>query len=141
MIGKKLNMRKYILVALIILVFGCHSNTVEKPTNLIDKDKMTDILYDISLLEAVKNQNINGGITSKIANQFIYKKYKIDSIQFVKSNTYYASDIEEYKKMFEKIKARLNTEIQKNDAVLRKSGQVVLPNQNSPQNSDIPQVH
>jgi hypothetical protein len=34
----------------------------------------------------------------------------------------------------------LNAEIQKNDEALRKSGQVVVPNQNSPNISDIPQV-
>lgn len=119
---------------------SCNSNSVEKPDNLIDKDKMTDILYDMSLLEAIKTQNINGGITPKTANKYIYKKYKIDSIQFAKSNKYYASDIEEYKKMFEKIKDRLNAEIEKNDAEMKKTGQPVTPNPTSTQNSDTPQV-
>lgn len=128
------------IVCLIFLVMSCNSNSVEKPDNLIDKDKMTDILYDMSLLEAIKTQNINGGITPKTANKYIYKKYKIDSIQFAKSNKYYASDIEEYKKMFEKIKDRLNAEIEKNDAEMKKTGQPVTPNPTSTQNSDTPQV-
>lgn len=133
-------MKEFLILGTILLIFGCNSNTVEKPSNLIGEDEMIAILYDISLLEAVKNHNISGGITVKSANKFIYKKYKIDSIQFVKSNTYYASDIEKYKKMFEKVKNRLNAEIKKNDKALRNSGQVVLPNQNVPNNSDIPQV-
>ncbi len=122
------------LLGLIVLFFGCNSNSVEKPKNLIDKDKMVDILYDISLLEAIKTQNIGGGITVKMGNEYIYKKYKIDSIQFVKSNKYYASDIEEYKKMFEKVKEKLSAETLKNDVELKKNGQAVPPN------SDIPQV-
>jgi DNA modification methylase len=128
------------LVCLLFLVMGCHTTTVEKPNNLIDKDKMIDILYDMSLLEAIKTQNINGGMTNKAANEYIYKKYKIDSVQFVKSNKYYASNLDEYKKMFEKIKERLNNEITKIDEELKKKGQAVPPNQNSTSNSDTPQV-
>ena len=108
-------MKGFLILVTMLLIFSCNSNTVEKPSNLIEEDEMIAILYDISLLEAVKNQNISGGITVKYANEFIFRKYKIDSIQFVKSNTYYASDIEEYKKMFEKVKTRLNAEIQKNE--------------------------
>lgn len=128
-------MRKSILLGLIVLLFGCNSNSIEKPDNLIDKDKMVDILYDISLLEAIKTQNISGGITPEMGNDFIYKKYKIDSLQFVKSNKYYASDIEGYKKMFEKVKERLNTETLKIDGELK--GNV---NPNSTLNSNTPQV-
>ena len=133
-------MKKSILLGLIILVVGCNSNSVEKPKNLIGKDKMIDILYDISLLEAIKTQNINGGIAVKMGNDYIYKKYKIDSIQFVKSNKYYASDIAEYKKMFEKIKERLNAETLKINAELKKKGQAVPPNPNNTSNSNTPQV-
>jgi hypothetical protein len=133
-------MKKSILLVLIVLLFGCNNNSLEKPNNLIDKDKMVDILYDITLLEAIKTQNINGGITVKMGNQYIYKKYKIDSIQFVKSNKYYASDIDEYKKMFEKVKEKLSSETLKNDAEMMKNGQVVQPNPNSTLNSDTPQV-
>ena len=133
-------MKKSILLVLIVLLFGCNNYSLEKPNNLIDKDKMVDILYDITLLEAIKTQNINGGITVKMGNQYIYKKYKIDSIQFVKSNKYYASDIDEYKKMFEKVKEKLSSETLKNDAEMMKNGQVVQPNPSSTLNSDTPQV-
>ncbi|MCF6131168.1 DUF4296 domain-containing protein [Flavobacterium wongokense] len=105
--------RVIILICCIFSAVGCNSNSVEKPDNLIGKDKMIDILYDISLLEAVKNQNLNGGISSKVANEYIYKKYKIDSVQFVKSNKYYASNIDDYKKMFDKVKERLTKETKK----------------------------
>jgi hypothetical protein len=133
-------MKKNILLILIVVFLGCNNNSVEKPKNLIGKDKMVDILYDISLLEAIKSQNINGGITTKMGNDYIYKKYKIDSVQYSKSNKYYASDIEEYKKMFEKVKEKLNAETLKIDTELKKKGQTVPPNTNSTLNSDIPQV-
>jgi hypothetical protein len=44
------------------------------------------------------------------SNQYIYKKYKIDSVQFAQSNIYYAADYKEYEKMYIQIKARLDKE-------------------------------
>lgn len=130
-------MKKLLVFGLITLFFSCNSS-VEKPKNLIGKDKMIDILYDISLLEAIKSQNINGGITSKAASEYIYKKYKIDSMQFVNSNKYYASNIEEYKKMFEEVKERLTKETLKTEGANTNSQQV--PSTSIPPNQDVPQV-
>jgi len=103
---------KTLLLAFLLVFISC-ANTVEKPKKLIDKDKMVDILFDIALLEAVKSQNINGGISSKKANEFLFKKYQIDSLQWEENNKYYASDIEEYKKMYQEVKRRLEEETQK----------------------------
>jgi len=110
---KILKMRIKTLLLAFLLVFVSCANTVEKPKKLIDKDKMVDILFDIALLEAVKSQNINGGISSKKANEFLFKKYQIDSLQWEENNKYYASDIEEYKKMYQEVKRRLEEETQK----------------------------
>lgn len=93
---------------------------------------MIDILYDISLLEAIKSQNINGGISTKNANDFLFKKYKIDSIQLEKSNKYYASDIEEYKIMYLEVKKRLEEETKKGDG---KTDESIIPD-----NPETPQV-
>jgi hypothetical protein len=131
------------LVALICCVFAmisCNNNSVEKPNNLIGKEKMVDILYDMSVLEAIKNQNINGGISAKVGNDYIYKKYKIDSTQFVKSNKYYASNIDDYKKMFDEVKARLTKETQKTEKAMQKSGQEIPPTKPVPTNPDVPQI-
>ena len=106
-------MKKVILLVTLLFIFGCQNNVVEKPKNLIEKSTMEDVLYDISLLEAVKTQNIEGGITSEKINEYIYKKYKIDSVQLMKSNKYYASDVVEYKKMYQNIKERLEIENKK----------------------------
>lgn len=138
---KILKMRSIvILICCVFSVVGCNNNAIEKPNNLIGKDKMVAILYDISLIEAIKNQNINGGISSKAGTDYIYKKYKIDSLQFVKSNKYYASNIEEYKKMFEEVKDRLTKETAKIENETKKNGPVVTPTSPTPTNSDVPQV-
>jgi hypothetical protein len=99
-------MRKGILISFFLIVIGCTS-TIEKPKNLISKDKMINVLYDLSLLQAIKAQNISGGINKIGIDDYIYKKYKIDSIQLAQSNKYYASDMEEYKKIFAAVKTKL----------------------------------
>lgn len=128
-----------ILLCCIFSFIGCN-NSVPKPENLIAKDKMIDILYDISLLEAIKTQNMNGGISSKMSNEYIFKKYKIDSLQFVKSNKYYASDLEGYKSMFEAVKEKMNKKTLEIETETKKNGGTVPPNPNSTLNSDTPQV-
>lgn len=127
-------MKKIIFFCLAILAIGCNNSVIEKPSNLIEKDKMVDILYDISLLETVKSQGIKSRISQSEINQYILKKYKIDSLQLVSSNKYYASDAEEYKKMFEKVKAKLDEDDKK---VTGKTTE----EKNSTENSDAPKVY
>lgn len=134
-------MKKFIvLVCSVFLVISCKDTSVTKPIDLIEKDKMIDILLDVSLLEAIKNQNIGGGLSSKEGYNFLYKKYKIDSIQFVKSNKYYASDIEEYKKMFEKVKERLTKHTNNIEGKMKINGQKDSPTSIIPTNSEVPQI-
>ncbi|MDR6845407.1 DUF4296 domain-containing protein [Flavobacterium granuli] len=120
-------MRKIIsLFALVTLFLSCNKDLVEKPDNLIDKKVMGDILYDMSILEALKYQNPNSlyknGINPK---SYIYKKYKIDSIQFVKSNAYYAADYREYKKMYDALNDRLIKEKKTVDLIVKKESKKV----------------
>lgn len=105
-------MKKHIsLFVLFALLLSCNKDLVEKPDNLINKNVMKDILYDITLLDAIKYQNsevlYKNGINPKT---YIFKKYKIDSIQFAKNNAYYAADYREYKKMVEEVNKRFAKE-------------------------------
>jgi hypothetical protein len=91
-----------------IVLVGCHKELVKEPKHLIEREKMVSIMYDLSLLEAMKVENptlMDSFINN--SNQYIYKKYKIDSLQFAQSNIYYAADYKEYEKMYNQVKARL----------------------------------
>ena len=102
---------KKILLFLVVLsmLLSCKKELVKTPNHLIEKDKMVNIMYDLSLLEAIKIQNPSSLDTFNInPNDYIFKKYKIDSLQFAQSNIYYAADSKEYEKMFKEIKARLD---------------------------------
>jgi hypothetical protein len=107
-------MKKIVFILFIIsfVILSCKNEIVEKPKNLIDKDKMKEIIYDLAILEAARNQ---GSVTQNYpkASVFLKEKYKVDSLTFAQNTQYYASDIKEYKKMYEEVKERLDKENKK----------------------------
>lgn len=112
---------KKIVTLLVVLIFvGCKEETVKEPKRLIEKKVMLDVMYDLSLLEAIKYKNPTVLDSNKInPRQYIFKKYKIDSLQFAQSNVYYAADYEEYKIMFEEITKRLEKNKKAVDAKIK----------------------
>ena len=111
----KLFMKKKLIIPFLIIlaVFAsCKKELAKEPKQLIEKDKMVNIMYDLSLLGAMRSQNaVLMDSFKNNSNEYIYKKYKIDSVQFAQSNIYYAADYKEYKKMYEKVKARLDKNV------------------------------
>lgn len=107
----KLFMKKKIIIPFLIILavfVSCKKELAKEPKHLIEKEKMVDIMYDLSLLGAMRSQNaVFLDSFKNNSNEYIYKKYKIDSIQFAQSNIYYAADFKEYKKMYEQVKLRL----------------------------------
>lgn len=130
-------MKKIILILAVLALFiSCKEEVVQKPERLIEKDVMLDVMYDLAVLEAIKYQNPVSLDTFKInPRDFIYKKYKIDSLQFAKSNVYYASDYEDYKLMFEQITKRLDASKKSADSLVnleKKKKKPVLQNNKKP---------
>ncbi|MBN4085019.1 DUF4296 domain-containing protein [Flavobacteriaceae bacterium AH-315-B10] len=106
---------KYIL--LVALVISCKNNNIEKPKkpdNLISKDKMVTIIYDISLINSVKGVNKkvieNQGISPE---DYIYKRHDIDSLQFALSNEYYAYNLKTYEVIYNSVKTKLENDKKK----------------------------
>lgn len=116
-------MKKILAFGLLFFLVSCLDAAIEKPSNLIDESVMEDILYDLSLLDAIQSQNAYSS-ENKMMNpkRYIYKKYKIDSVQFTQSNRYYVSQIEQYKKMYENVSARIEREKKEADSLLIISG-------------------
>lgn len=130
-------MRKIIpFLAILTLLISCKDEVVKKPERLIDKEVMIDVMYDLAVLEAIKYQNPASLDTFKInSRDYIYKKYKIDSLQFAKSNVYYASDYEDYKLMFEQITKRLDASKKSADSLVnleKKKKKSLLKNNKKP---------
>jgi len=92
-----------------LLMLACNGNQrPKKPENLISKDKMALLIYDLYIINAAKGVNRklleSNGL---VPETYILTKYNIDSTQFADSNTYYAFEPEDYKGIIEKVKTRL----------------------------------
>jgi hypothetical protein len=97
-----------ILVILFVSCAGEGKKRVKKPDNLISKDKMVEVIYDMSLISAAK------GVNRKLMEQkgvhpekYIYEKHGIDSVQFALSNEYYAFDLDAYEEIYKEVKLKL----------------------------------
>lgn len=107
-------------LAVIFFFASCNKDLAEKPENLIEKEKMVNVMYDLSVLTAMRSQNpVFLDSFKNSSNDYIYKKYKIDSIQFAKSNIYYAADYKEYKAMYDQVKLRLDNDKKRIEAVIK----------------------
>lgn len=105
--------RFWILVSFFVVFLSCNSNGIEKPDNLIDEDTMVAILYDISVLDAIKNQNPMPGTQYPTTSEMLKSKYKTDSLTFANSSKYYAADYKKYRKMYDEVKKRLEEQVSK----------------------------
>ena len=104
-------MNKLQRIIILYLVFSCN-NTLNQnnkpPENLISKEKMVDIIYDMTLINVAKgvNKSIleNNGI---IPEQYLFNKHSIDSMLFAKSNEYYSYDLKTYQTIYDNVKIKL----------------------------------
>lgn len=101
---------KYLSIVILTLLFlGCQDvKKTEKPKNLIAKDLMVDILTDVYISNAARSVNIKRLKEYNIRlDSIIYKKYQIDSLQFVESNAFYSSNLKTYTKIITSVEERL----------------------------------
>jgi len=120
--AKNEKMKKILSLFLIVSIcLSCEKSTIIKPDNLIDEDVMVDIIYDFALLEGIKGENrISFQQNGINPNEYVYKKYKIDSLQFAKNDQYYASDVKNYKKIYDKVTKRLEEKTKQYEIVTKK---------------------
>ncbi|WP_438966568.1 DUF4296 domain-containing protein [Flavobacterium sp.] len=118
----------------VMLFISCGDNAVPKPDNLLSQDKMEDILYDLTVLQAADTgmpQILNDNQIE--VNNYIYKKYKIDSITFYQNHKYYASNVKNFKRMYTHITERLNEVRTEVDTLLVKKEKVpAAPTKDTP---------
>lgn|SRR5688572_9502758 len=105
-------MKKTVVVLGFLMLLACAEKVVDKPKNLIPKDKMIDILHDLALLNATRTtigaRMDDIGIETM---EFLYDRYQIDSLQFAQSDLYYASMPLEYQAIYTAVEARLDERV------------------------------
>ncbi|MDC6351124.1 DUF4296 domain-containing protein [Zeaxanthinibacter sp. PT1] len=99
---------RLVYIFLLFLFVACGEEVIEQPENLIPKEKMTEMLYELAILNAANGTNPalleERGVETM---SYLYKKYDVDSAQFVNSDIYYASKPLQYESMYEDIEARI----------------------------------
>lgn len=102
-------MRYWYLVITTLFLVGCQDiKQPEKPIDLIEKDKMVEILTETYLANAARSINNKKIIAEGIKiDSMIYRKFGIDSTQFAKSNAYYAADVNQYIEIFTSVESNL----------------------------------
>lgn len=106
-------MAKYGVLLVFIMLLSCNEKVVEKPENLIPEEKMVAVLYDMAVINAAKNMNQDILLEYDIEPMaYIYSKHGVDSLQFVKSDLYYASNPSEYETIYTAVKDKLEKDEQ-----------------------------
>lgn len=72
---------------------------------------MTDILYDLSLLDAMADTYPGTLEDNDIeVMELIFEKYRVDSAQFIQSDRYYASQPHLYEEIYQELHDRLKNQ-------------------------------
>lgn len=108
-----------------MLLLNCNSSAVEKPKNLIDQDEMVNIFYDLYVANAMYSTDAKYFADRDLTPaKYVYKKYKIDSLEFAQNDHYYASDVVNYEKIFSSVTERLQKDKALVDTLIAKSPEV-----------------
>lgn len=109
-----------LLTIVLLLVSSCAEELIEKPDNLIPEDKMVLIIKEMAIVNAAKATNLSKLRENGVEpTDFIFKKFEIDSAQFVDSDRYYASKPLRYENMYKKVESDLEEQRLKLEAEKR----------------------
>jgi hypothetical protein len=121
-------MRAPYFLAILLALVCCNCSDIqypEKPDDLIAKDTMVNILTDAYLSTASKsfNRTILSRAQVDLEN-YIYKKYKIDSTRFQSSNMYYTANLDEYREMIQQVKNNIDQRLAAVDSTIEKTKEI-----------------
>ena len=102
-------MRFIVFILSFLLLASCQDvERPEPPADLISEDKMVNVLTELSLIHGARSYNKNMLEATGIKpHEYLWEKFDIDSLQFVRSNNYYAQNYKQYQKIYGAVKQRL----------------------------------
>ncbi len=110
----------YLFISLIFFCTSCNTTPVAKPDTLLTEEEMTDVLYDIAILQAAQNYKRKKLTLNNVeVATYVFKKHKIDSTLYSQNHKYYASKPTVYKKITEKVLKLLTQEEAKIDSLAK----------------------
>lgn len=104
-------MRSFGFLIIFLLFISCQDiEKTERPEDLIPENKMVEVLTELSILTSAKNYNKKFlEETGFKPDEFLLKKYNIDSIQLIESTKYYARNYNQFEGMYEKVQRNLES--------------------------------
>lgn len=99
---------KKLFISVLLIAMACAEPVVEKPEDLVPKETMVNLLYDLSIIHAAKGLNpqiLKEG--DKNTMEFLFEKYGLDSARYMQSDLYYASLPDEYEAIYGEVVERL----------------------------------
>lgn len=110
-------MRLFALVVLVGWLASCtpEKNGPEAPPNLISKEKMVELMYDIQLIEAVyRGRSYDDSLAmDKVEARLIetYDRHRVTEQQYFASYEYYINDPKMMEDIYIDLLAKLNTRL------------------------------
>lgn len=81
-------MRRLIGLLTFLFLVSC-SEYIDKPKNLLDKDKMSEVMADLAINDQVTNTYLNKNLES--GTRYILKSHNVKADDFVESYKYYVA--------------------------------------------------
>ena len=99
------------VILIMLLLFSCAEELIQKPENLIPQEKMVLIFKELAIVNAAKGTNIGNLKDNGIEpTTYLFEKFEIDSAQFVDSDRYYASKPLLYETMYKDVETKLENQ-------------------------------
>ncbi len=111
---------KKALVIIVFLLLSCDTNSsITKPDVFLSSEKMENILYDLTLLKAIKTSYNDQEGKALFNDAYIFRKYNIDSTILAQNQLYYAQSPKESMVIYKRIEQRLKKAKDSINALLR----------------------
>ena len=116
---------KKLFVLIGFLVLSCDTNSaVTKPDVFLSSEKMENILYDLTVLKAIKTSYNNHEGKALFNDNYIYRKYNIDSTILAQNQLYYAQSPRESIVLYKRVDQRLKKAKDSIDQLLKKQAEL-----------------
>ena len=121
-------MRKKVILLACLICLGCApQNSVEPPEQLISPEKMEDVLYDLSLIKALKNTNFQTEESkSFLTPDYLFKKHNIDSLQWEENLRYYSKNPKQFLLIYKKVQERYPQVLDSIDTLLLRENKKII---------------
>lgn len=121
-------MRKKVILLAFLIWLGCApQNSVEPPEQVISPEKMEDVLYDLSLIKALKNTNFQTEESKSILTpDYLFKKHNIDSLQWEENLRYYSKNPKQFLLIYKKVQERYPQVLDSIDTLLLRENKKII---------------